>query len=209
MLSGSKPEVAYYMCATKQKLASAKGNSQSHVTDIYSTSRSVRQTSTCGTAPRSVGRDNSPGRCTGVMLAAPRGFGCASTRALSAGSRRGRRELDDARACAGVRRTCLGCASAASSSAFRRLRGGIGRLSLLNTTTPFRLEPFAGRPPYACVAEGAHVAASRNANCGTSVRCTARELHHHRRHARESLPRQAGDRPSCWPTCGQSALPHT
>ncbi len=55
---------------------------------------------------------------------------------------------------AGVQRTCFGCAAAASSSAFRRLRGGIGRLSLLNTTTPFRLDPFAGRPPYACVING-------------------------------------------------------
>ncbi len=37
------------------------------------------QQSTCGTVPRSVGRDSSPGRCAGVMLAAPRGFGCASS----------------------------------------------------------------------------------------------------------------------------------
>jgi hypothetical protein len=31
---------------------------------------------TCGTAALSVGRDSSPGRCTGVVLAPARAFGC-------------------------------------------------------------------------------------------------------------------------------------
>ena len=115
---------------------------------------------TWGTAPRSVGRDSSPGRCTGAVLAAPRGFGCALVRICSQACKIAAILISAGNVM--MQQTCFAGAAAASASAFRRLRGGIGRLSLLKMTTPARLEPFAGRPPYACVTKSLPQTANEN-----------------------------------------------
>ena len=140
--------------------------------------------STCGTAPLSVGRDSSPGRCAGAVLAAGRGFDCILRKKVGSSrlcvsytsccclvippsssiTARATRRASEEAGHASLRKeglrhgsghaqqTCLCREAVGSGSTFFRLRGGIGRLSLLNTTTPLRLRPFTGRPPYACLA---------------------------------------------------------